>query len=149
MILSKKAILSAIEQGNLTIDPFAPEMLKEASYTFTLDRQIKLLAPNQRLDLSSATYTEHIMDDTGFVLEPGAFAVGYTREKLTLYGKYACVLSVRGSIAALGLNGLLTDTFCEPDTDNTIALPMHNASGMPMVLTPGLAMVKGIFIPVR
>jgi deoxycytidine triphosphate deaminase len=149
MILSKQSLLTAIHDGDISISPFASENLKEASYTFTLAATIKRIKPVAVLDLRDVTaYDEIIMDEKGYVLEPGGFAVGYTTEHLSLHGKYACTVSTRGTIAQKGFASLLTDTFCEPDTDNTIALAMHNASGMPVLLTPGLKILKGVFTKV-
>ncbi|HET8575170.1 MAG TPA: hypothetical protein VFM02_03315 [Candidatus Paceibacterota bacterium] len=148
MILNKHLILEAVRKNDISIDPFFEENFKDASYTFTLDRKIKTLAETATLKLDAVSYQEHTISEDGFVLLPQQFVVGYTREKLSLHGKYACMLSARGSVAQKGLAVLLTDTFCEPDTDGQIAIAIHNVSNLPVELKAGLKIVKGIFLPV-
>jgi len=149
MIFTKQSILAAIEKGKLTITPFDESSLKEASYSFTLDTRIRKLKSVPVVDLDKAEFEEGTIGKDGYIMRPGEFVVGYTREKLTLHGRYACILSTRGTIAQKGLAALLTDTFCEPDTDNQIALAMHNVSGLPIKLVPGLRIVKGVFTLVK
>lgn len=136
MILSKDSILKAVKDGVIGIAPFTEENLKEASYTFTL-------APKLLVRGSEVT-----MDEEGYELQPKKFVVGYTNEKLVLNGKYGCILSTRGSVAQKGVAALLSDQYCEPDTDNIIALAIYNASHTPYKLEVGLKIVKGIFAPV-
>jgi deoxycytidine triphosphate deaminase len=136
MILSGASIERAVADGELGIDPFVKDHIKDASYTFTL---------GPRLTVNGS---EQMIGPEGYLLEPNGFVLGYTEEKLSLRGKYGCFLSTRGSIAQMGLSVLLGSTFAEPDTDQTITLEIHNVSRAPIRLEAGMKLVKGIFIPV-
>ncbi len=136
MILSKQSIIDAVQKGEIGISPFDETNLKDASYTFTLAPKLLIHG------------IEQVMGEDGYALQPGEFVLGYTAEKLTLHGKYGCIMSTRGSVAQKGLSVLLGSAFAEPDTDNVIILEIHNASAVPILLTPDLKIVKGVFAPV-
>lgn len=142
MILSKKSIEQAIDNGDLVIEPFSIELLKDASYTFTLASKLKMLKqPGSELE-------EVSMESSGFDLLPGMFVVGFTNERIVLNGKYGCFLSNRSSCAQMGLSVLLGSDFAEPDTNGTQALEIHNVSDSIIRLIPGMKIAKGIFMPI-
>ena len=150
MILSSSSIEQAIAHGEIGITPFEKENLKGASYTFTLGSKIRIpkIGVTTSVD-TKAPSDEHEMDSTGFILEPGKFILGVTRESLALNGKFGCFLSVRGSCAQIGLNALLSSSFAEPDTDNPQILEIQNASQNPIRLYTRMKIVKGIFMRIE
>ena len=149
MILSESAIKSAIQKGDMFIEPFDEKNLKSASYTFTLSPKILIPKKVSLITINGEQEREEIiMGPDGFVLNPGDFVLGYTAERLSLKNKYACFLGTRGSCAQLGLSVLLSSNFAEPDTDNTIILEIHNASNSPIKLEAGTKIVKGVFMEV-
>lgn len=149
MILSAKQIKQAVQEGKLGIELFNEANIKGASYTFTLDSKIRSLEEGQilRADIKPK-YTEHSIPHEGYVLEPGQFILGFTKEKLTLNGKYACLLSARGSCAQIGLSILLGSHFAEPDTDCKQTLEISNVTKSPILLFRDMPIVKGVFMTV-
>lgn len=139
MFLSGKAIEQAVLGGDLGITPFDASNLKGASYTFTLSQKLRILGA------SKEEGKEIEISSDGFLLEPGAFVLGFTNEKLALKDKYVCFLSARGSCAQMGLNILLGSYLAEPDTNNIQILEIHNASPFPLKLEAGMRIVKGAF----
>lgn len=149
MILSDEAIRSAVRQGALGIAPFEEENLKSASYTFTLASRLLVPEPVPLIVINGARKEhEAAIGPEGYILQPGGFVLGFTAEHLSLKGKHACFLGTRGSCAQAGLSVLLSSSFAEPDTDNSIILEIHNASNSPIKLEAGMKIVKGIFVPV-
>lgn len=146
MVLSKKTLLEEIEEKIIEIDPFNISNLKDASYTFTLGPKILKLKAGQTLQRDiTPQYDEIEIPSTGYILKSGDFIIGFTKEKLTLNGKYACFLASRGSCARIGLSVLLGDNFAEPDTNDVLSLGIQNVSQLPIVLLPNMLIVKGIF----
>lgn len=147
MILSGEKIKKYIQEGVFRIEPFTESNVKEASYTFTLSSKILRLADNQilRADIKPQ-YEEFSIFEEGYTLQPGEFVLGFTRERLKLNRKYACLLSARSSCAKIGLNILLGSIFAEPDSDNPQTLEIVNVGKSPIILFPGMPIVKGIFI---
>lgn len=150
MILSGEKIKESIREGLFAIDPFVEKNIKGASYTFTLDTKILSLAEGQvlRVDVKPK-YEESFIPKEGYVLQPAQCILGFTREKLTLKGMFACFLSTRGSSAQIGLHVLLGSAFAEPDTDNIQILEIVNVSKSPILLLSGMPIVKGVFMSVE
>ncbi len=149
MILSAQQIKEVVQEGKLGIDSFNEANIKGASYTFTLDATIHCLDEGQILRADTKPkHTEHSIPDEGYILEPGQFVLGFTKEKLTLNGKYACMLSARGSCAQIGLSILLGSHFAEPDTDCKQTLEISNVSKSPILLFRDMPIVKGVFMPI-
>lgn len=123
MILSAKSIEEAVTERSIKIEPFNRELLKEASYTFTLQDEM--------------------------VLQSGEFKVGLTKEKITLGLNICCQLSTRGSVAQMGVDALQSSIFVEPGSDNQLKLEIKNNSLLPVTLPAGLPIVKGIFLEVK
>lgn len=140
MILSARAIQVCVATGDISIEPFAQNHLKEASYTFHLSTTITTLSPH-RETIS--------IPESGYTLLPGAFAVGTLEETLALSDAIACMLSVRGSCAQNGLNALNSDLFVEPKWSGQLSLAITNISDVPIQLVPGMSIVKGVFMRVE
>ncbi|MBM3256707.1 MAG: hypothetical protein FJY98_00020 [Candidatus Liptonbacteria bacterium] len=150
MILSGETIKKYVREGLFEINPFSEKNLKGASYTFTLDSKLLRLRDGQKLLRADKKpdYEEIEISNDGYILKPGEFILGFTKEKLKLNDKFACSLSSRGSCAQIGLDILLGSSFAEPDTNNSQTLEIFNVSGSSIVLFRDMPIVKGIFIPI-
>ena len=146
MFLSGNQIKKAITNGDFIMSPFEPKNLNGASYTFTLGNKAKKLKKEMAIDArDEPEFEEFAIDEGGYEIKPGEFAVFYTREKINLKGKYVCLLSTRATIAQMGLDVTQGSFLCEPDTDNPFALEITNKGPLPIRLYPGLKIVKGLF----
>ncbi len=151
MILSRETILSLVLDGHIGIDPFDEGLFKEASYTFTLGNTLFLLPPDEPIDLriGEPEPTVVTIDDDGFQLQPDAFIIAVTNENIRLPLGIACMLSTPSTNAQIGLDPLQTSIFCEPLSDNPIRLELRNNGTSPIILYPGMPIVKGIFMRVE
>lgn len=149
MILSSSCMLRCLGDGTIGISPFCVEGLKEGSYTFTLDDEyFRLVSESDFIDFRSAKprLKSVRMPEEGLRLLPGSFVVCQTRETVNLSGAYSCLLSGRGSCAQVGLNVLQSSSFVEPGTDQKLRLEISNVGPHSVMIYPGMAVVKGIFI---
>jgi dCTP deaminase len=119
MMLSRKAILMAIKQGRLGIDP-----IDEA-------------------DIEAAHINLHLDDAIGeIVIEPKAFVVNRTREVVTLSQDFCGLMEGRSRLARLGISVEQSSTFVEPGTDNPMMLEIFNASDQVVTLRGGQEIAK-------
>jgi deoxycytidine triphosphate deaminase len=144
-ILSKQSIQQAIDNGTLGITSFQPNLLKEASYTFTLDSVIQIPTQQEEVSIGTMLYTESKIPEEGYLLEPGQMILGYTQEELQLNNMYTCFLSVRRSCASIGLHVLFGDMFAEPNTSSKLTLEIINVGPSPIRITANIPIIKGIF----
>ena len=147
MFVSGEKIKELVAAGELGITPFNPANVKSASYMFTLDNRVRVTkSEGDFLDARvDAEFSEQIIPEDGLILEPGAFAVFFTKESVNLSGKYICLLSTRSSSAQIGLDISQGSFLCEPESNQQFALEISNHNNVPIKLFPGMKITKGIF----
>jgi len=149
MILSKQAIIAHIKNSAIGIEPFTEQNLKQASYTLTLGRVIRIAAEKKlRPDIAGRSYKDITMDEQGHVLEPGAFVPGSSREKITLPENICAMLSNRGTCARMGIDVTQSSFFIEPESDNVMVFEIKNNNVIPVTVFPEMQIAKCIFMHV-
>ncbi len=146
MFLSGKDIEQLVKNKEIIIEPFDAGYLKGASYTLTLGSKYRILKAKEFIDSrEDPEFEEYTIGNDGFELKPGSFAIFYTKEKVSLNNKFTCILSTRPTIAQMGLNVTQSSFFCEPNTDNQLALEISNNGSMTVRLHVGTKIVCGVF----
>lgn len=146
-ILSRKDILSAVDRGDITIDPFSEEAVGPCSVDLTLSSKFSIFRTGMIVRPGEKNHTEAV-DTAGepFFLSPGHFVLASTQEKLSMSKKYAATLEGRSHVARMGIvvhaAGLVNPgTGLEKPT--TLTLEIH--SSMPVYLKPGMGIMQIIF----
>lgn len=121
-MFSKQAILSAIQQKLLTIEPF------------------------ELAQVESAHINLHITQEA--TVKPKGFVLASTVEKLTLTNNICGMIEGRASLAKQGISVEQSSTFVEPGTDNHITLEVFNASDKAVTLIQGQEIAKIIIMKV-
>ncbi|WP_371679604.1 deoxycytidine triphosphate deaminase [Streptomyces sp. NBC_01276] len=102
MILTRAAILTAVERGDITIEPFAAARVSPNAYDWHLGDRIRTFE-GEELDAATATrVTEHVIPPEGMVLRPGRLYLGVTHER-THSERYAQMINGDRSLGALGI----------------------------------------------
>jgi dCTP deaminase len=115
-VLSKQAILAAIERGKIKIDPF------------------------DVADVQTAHIDLHLIEDLS--VAPKAFVISRTVEKITLAGDISGIMEGRAGLAKRGISVEQSSTFVEPGTDNPMTLEIFNASDQTVTLKAGQEIAK-------
>ncbi len=103
MILSDSAILAALADGSIVIDPFRQECLGSNSYDVHLGRNLAIYR-DEVLDARKHNEVNHFeIPDDGYVLKPGTTYLGVTQEYTETH---ACVpfLEGKSSVGRLGID---------------------------------------------
>ncbi|MDP2656435.1 MAG: dCTP deaminase [bacterium] len=140
MILSDRDIRSALDAGDIIVDPFDQKYIQPASIDLHLDRHFLMfdrqkhyvIDPKKRLD-DMMTDIE-IADDQPFVLHPGEFALGMVFEITGVSKEYVGRLEGKSSIGRMGLLIHVTAGFLDPGNSLKMTLELYNTSTMPMLL---------------
>ena len=104
-VLSDATIRELIESGRIVIDPFDPSMVQPASVDIRLGNSFRVFHNHriQSIDLGNPPrdLTEHveIADDGEFVIHPGEFVLGRTRERVEIPDDVVC--RIEGKALAL------------------------------------------------
>ena len=124
MLLSDVQIRKAIEDGELTIEPFGEECLQGASYDLRIGPEALMSGQEKVSNL------EH---EGTLTIKPGQFAIINTLEKVKTSEKIAGRIGVRSYFTRKGLV-FLTGLQIDPGFDGVLILGLYNASPRNMVL---------------
>ena len=135
MILSGEAIASAVEKGDIIIDPFDSARLTTNSYDFSLHPSVGQYSTevlDAHLENPFHTIT---MPAEGMVLNPGELYLGCTLEVMGSE-KYVPLIKGKSSIARLGLFIHVTADLIDIGSVNRWTLQL--VPTVPVRLTPGM-----------
>lgn len=147
MILSDRDIRAALREGRITIEPLdAPEVqIQPASVDLRLGNHFVVFRHAAKpfidpLEDDASLFTERveIAEGEAFFLHPGEFALGTTRERVTLPEDLVGRVDGRSSIGRLGVMIHSTAGYIDPSFRGTITLELSNVGKIPVALRPGM-----------
>jgi dCTP deaminase len=147
MLLSNRDILEEARFDNIVIQPYKAELLQPASYDVTLSpefqSQLEIIDDGQafidpKQDTSQYFNNIYVPKESGFLLGPGAFALGSTHEVISLGANIAARCEGKSSLGRLGLQVHCTAGFIDPGFEGTVTFEFSNVGTMPIVLWPGM-----------
>ncbi|MCS5691936.1 dCTP deaminase [Cyanobium sp. FGCU-6] len=151
-VLGREAILRAIEQGTLTITPFAPELVGPASVDLTLASTFRVFRKvHQVIEVQEGTDYRDLTDKIAIpegrhmLIMPGETVLGITRERLRLGPGLCGWLEGRSRFARLGLMVHISAPFMGPGIDSQQVLEMSNFGPAPLAVYPGLPICQFVF----
>lgn len=155
MILSDADIKKRLERGDLVVEPIDdPELqIQPASIDLRLGAQFVLyrqpLVPflDARDAHSIERHVEHIEipAEEGFVLQPGAFALGTTYERVRIPPDLVARVEGRSSIGRLAVVVHATAGFIDPGFAGQITLELSNLGRCAVKLYPGMRISQIVF----
>ncbi len=149
-VLTRDAILQAIEKGEIEITPFYPDCVGPGSVDLHLGDEFRVFRKLHRIyhvddhaDFQDITKLIRVKDH--FVLMPGETVLGITVEKIRLDPGICGRLEGRSRFARLGLMVHMTAGFMQPGIDNRQVLEISNVSPAPLALHPGTRLCQFVF----
>lgn len=154
MRLCDRDILTAFENGHITVDPQPPEdavsgvsvdlRLGNRFRTFSSHTTPHIDLSGSRADVDAAiekVMSDEIVIEDGqeFFLHPGELALGITLESVTLPDDIVGWLDGRSSLARLGLMVHVTAHRIDPGWSGNIVLEFFNSGKLPLALRPGMS----------
>lgn len=149
MILSDADILARLEEGDLQIEPLDdPELqIQPASVDLRLGREflefqhanIPCIHPNSQQEV--AEYVEETVvegEDGEFILHPGDFVLGTTKERVAIPDDLIAHVEGRSSLGRLAIVVHATAGLADPGYEGQITLELSNLGTAPVALTPGM-----------
>jgi len=151
MKLSDRDIGRKLDEGRLEIEPLIPDHIGPMSvdlslatrFLFFKHSQVSLISVRERTlkdEVQQAGLMEEldVGEDGQFILQPGQFALGSTRERVALPNDLAGWLDGRSSLARVGLMVHATAHTLEPGWNGVITLEFFNAGNVALALYPGV-----------
>src|SRR5918992_27103 len=109
MILSDRDLRAEIEAGRLIIVPFDPGAVQPSSIDLRVGHEFRVFANHRYPHIDVRQPVEHLTEvvkaseDEPFILHPGEFVLGSTRETVTLPDNLVARLEGKSSLGRLGL----------------------------------------------
>lgn len=151
MILCDHQIEKEIHEGSL-VSPYNPEQLGPASYDFLLGQSFLMIETGAwvPIDVQRETPMRRTFvgrDDPGahLVLPPDGFVLGETYEYVRIPPYLAGRMEGKSSLGRLGLMVHSTAGFFDPGFEGIGTLEIHNVSGRPWLLRPGMRICQMAF----
>lgn len=155
MILSDRDLKARIERGDIVIDPLDdPELqIQPASIdlrlgsSFVVYKLPHVPCIDARDPQSVNGYTEEfsIEPDEGFVLQPGEFALGSTKERVKVPADLVARVEGRSSIGRIAIVVHATAGFIDPGFEGEITLELSNLGRCAVKLYPGMRISQVVF----
>lgn len=156
MILSDRDIKMAIESGRVVIESDQPELFRHihaSSMDLRLGNIFKLyehskyaiLDPKKPETFAGNMRVVNVPDGESFIVQPGEFVLGVTRESIKVPDDLVVRVEGRSSLGRLGIIVHSTAGFVDPGFEGTITLEISNLNRLPVALYPGMRICQLAF----
>jgi dCTP deaminase len=144
VILSDRDIRKALEAGRIGIEPVDPSDVQPSSVDLHVDRYFRTFhnARHPYIDvrkpMDDLTELVEVSGDEAFILHPGEFVLGSTRECVTLPDDLVARLEGKSSLGRLGLLIHSTAGYVDPGFRGHLTLELSNVANLPITIYPGM-----------
>jgi len=159
MILSDADILRRLEEGDLVVEPLDdPDIqIQPASVDLRLGREflefqhanIPCIHPNSEDEVADYVEETVVDEDGEFILHPGDFVLGTTRERVAIPDDLIAHVEGRSSLGRLAIVVHATAGLCDPGYQGQITLELSNLGTAPVALTPGMRISQLTFTELK
>jgi dCTP deaminase len=159
VILSDADLLARIEAGDLVVDPLDdPEtQVQPASIDVRLGREflefqranIPCIHPNSEAEVDDYVTETIVEEGNEFVLHPGDFVLGTTKERVEVPPDLVAQVEGRSSLGRLAVVVHATAGFVDPGFRGRITLELSNLGTAPVALTPGMRVSQLVFTELK
>lgn len=144
MILSDRSIREELKAGRIVVEPFDEACVQPSSIDLHVDSAFRVfhnarhpyIDVKQRMD--DLTELVEIDDGRPFMLHPGEFVLGSTRERVALPDDLVARLEGKSSLGRLGLLIHSTAGYVDPGWDGFLTLELSNVANLPITIYPGM-----------
>ncbi|HEX2025751.1 MAG TPA: dCTP deaminase [Actinomycetota bacterium] len=144
MILSDRSIREELKAGRIEIDPFDDSCVQPSSVDLHVDAVFRVFHNARypyidvRKPMEDLTEVVEVKGDEAFILHPGEFVLGATRERIRLPEDLVARLEGKSSLGRLGLLIHSTAGYVDPGWDGYLTLELSNVANLPITIYPGM-----------
>jgi dCTP deaminase len=152
VVLSDRSIREQLASGGIVIDPLDENAIQPSSVDVHVDRYFRVFRNDTTpyIDPKRAqedlTELVEVEDDKAFILHPGEFVLGSTRERVALGTDLVARLEGKSSLGRLGLLIHSTAGFVDAGWDGHLTLELSNVANLPIAIYPGMKIGQVSFL---
>lgn len=150
--MSDKDVLAAIKSGRIKIEPFEEKNIMAIGIDLCLGNEFRLFKMDHKSHIDPSkpesietTYLVRTENNKPFMIHPGDFILGVTREYIELPDDIAARIDGRSSLGRLGIIVHSTSGHCDPGFAGKLTLEISNIGKLPVALYPGMRFCSLIF----
>ncbi|WP_313692184.1 dCTP deaminase [Halorarum halobium] len=159
MILADTDILARLRDGDLVVDPLADVdmQVQPASIDLRLGPEflefrrtnIPCIHPNDEREVDEYVTQTHVPEGEDFILHPGDFVLGTTKERVEIPDDLVAHVEGRSSLGRLAIVVHATAGLCDPGYRGQITLELSNLGNAPVALSPGMRVSQLTFTELK
>ncbi|MCO8268624.1 dCTP deaminase [Haloferax prahovense] len=159
MILSDSDILARLAEGDLVVDPIddVDMQVQPASVDLRLGTEflefqrtnISCIHPNRESEVSEYVRETYVPEGDDFILHPGDFVLGTTKERVEIPADLLATVEGRSSLGRLAVVIHATAGIVDPGYEGQITLELSNLGTAPVALTPGMRISQLVFTEMK
>ncbi|WP_416838857.1 dCTP deaminase [Haloferax sp. DFSO52] len=159
MILSDADILARLERGDLVVDPIddIDMQVQPASVDLRLGTEflefqrtnISCIHPNREDEVTKYVRETHVDEGDDFILHPGDFVLGTTKERVEIPPDLLATVEGRSSLGRLAVVIHATAGIVDPGYEGQITLELSNLGTAPVALQPGMRISQLVFTEMK
>ncbi|KTG10637.1 deoxycytidine triphosphate deaminase [Haloprofundus marisrubri] len=159
MILSDVDLLERLEVGDLVVDPLddIDMQVQPASIDLRLGEEflefqrtnISCIHPNREEEIGQYVSETHVDEGDEFILHPGDFVLGTTKERVEIPPDLIATVEGRSSLGRLAIVIHATAGIVDPGYEGQITLELSNLGTAPVALSPGMRVSQLIFTELK
>ncbi len=144
MILSDNSIREEIALGRIIIEPFDDSCIQPSSVDLHIDRFFRVFRNHNLAVIDVKENQEELTElveidpDASFILHPGEFVLGSTKEKVSLSSDLVARLEGKSSLGRLGLLIHSTAGFVDAGWSGYLTLELSNVATLPIKIYAGM-----------
>ena len=144
MILSDRSIRDALALGHIEIEPLDETDIQPSSVDLHIDKYFRVFRNHTmrvidvKEDQEELTELVEASDEDPFILHPGEFVLGSTRERVRLPDDLVARLEGKSSLGRMGLLIHSTAGFVDAGWNGQLTLELSNVANLPITLYPGM-----------
>lgn len=149
-VLTREALLQALRDGRIEIEPFSEDMVGPGSIDLNLSDEFRIfkklrhaVVVDDSMDLERITRLTQ--KKRSLTLLPGETILGITRERIRLAPNICGWIQGRSRFARIGLLVHMTASFIQPGINNRQVLEISNMAPFPLILKPDTRICQVIF----
>ena len=159
MILSDVDILDRLGAGDLVVDPLddVDLQVQPASVDLRLGEEflefqrtnISCIHPNREEEVSKYVRETHVAEGDEFILHPGDFVLGTTKERVEIPPDLLATVEGRSSLGRLAIVIHATAGIVDPGYHGQITLELSYLGTAPVALSPGMRVSQLVFTELK
>lgn len=147
MMFSDADIRAALANGELVVDPFKDEFIRGSGIVMHLGPTLLKPLPGKVVDVKNGIAPDFekiiITEDKPFALEPGAFVLGATFQKVSVGSSIGFLIEGRSTLARVGLTIVQTAMLVYPGHRNrAVTLELANHGANTILLYPQMKIAR-------